>query len=295
MAPTDHGSLITDHDPDVGGRRSRRGIHGTLESVVFDEVYERFRRPIWRLGRRLTGSDEEAFDATQEIFLRVWRGLAGFRGEAKLSTWVFQIAWNYLRGHHRRRGRHLKAVVDQSEEIVARTPDPAPGPERQAVSSDLLERVTAAMDELARTLSDRRVAARWRGSQLLGDRRGARSPHRHRSFTARAGESGAQEGGGSVMDESLRELVSRYIDGDLDDAESIPARGARRHRSRARRRDRCRPAASERPFGPSRTAWSRPRRWTGSWNRCVRRRPSRRNGSGRSIAGSGSLLRWCSG
>lgn len=116
--------------------------------MVFDEVYERFRRPIWRLARRLTGNDEEAFDATQEIFLRVWRGLAGFRGEAKVSTWVFQIAWNYLRGHHRRLGKHLNAVADQSEEIVARTPDPSPGPERQVVSSDLLDRVTAAMDEL---------------------------------------------------------------------------------------------------------------------------------------------------
>lgn len=118
------------------------------ENVVFDEVYERFRRPIWRLARRLTNNEEEAFDATQEIFLRVWRGLAGFRGEAKLSTWVFQIAWNYLRGHHRRLGRHLTAVSDGAEEIVARTPDPAPGPERRALSADLLERVTAAMDEL---------------------------------------------------------------------------------------------------------------------------------------------------
>ena len=116
--------------------------------MVFDEIYERFRRPVWRLARRLTGSEEEAFDATQEIFLRVWRGLAGFRGEAKVSTWVFQIAWNYLRGHHRRHGKHLRAVVDKSEEIVALTPDPAPGPERRAVSADLLERVTTAMDAL---------------------------------------------------------------------------------------------------------------------------------------------------
>lgn len=116
--------------------------------MVFDEVYERFRQPIWRLARRLTNSDDEAFDATQEIFLRVWRGLAGFRGEAKLSTWVFQIAWNYLRGYRRSRGRHLRVVDDHADELVSRAPDPAPGPERRAVSADLLERVTAAMDEL---------------------------------------------------------------------------------------------------------------------------------------------------
>ena len=38
--------------------------------------------------------------------------------------------------------------MDKSEEVVAQTPDPAPGPERRAVSSDLLERVSAAMDAL---------------------------------------------------------------------------------------------------------------------------------------------------
>jgi RNA polymerase sigma-70 factor (ECF subfamily) len=116
--------------------------------VDFDEVYDRFRRPIWRLARRLTNSDEEALDATQEIFLRVWRGLAGFRGEAKLSTWVFQIAWNYLRGHHRRQGRHLAVVDDRPADVVERSPDPAPSPEQRAVAADLLGRVAGAMDQL---------------------------------------------------------------------------------------------------------------------------------------------------
>ncbi len=116
--------------------------------VVFDEVYERFRRPVWRLARRLTESDEEAFDATQEIFLRVWRGLPGFRGEARLSTWVFQIAWNYLRSFRRQRGRDLAAVADTDDEALGRAPDPSPGPERRALAADLLGRVAEALDRL---------------------------------------------------------------------------------------------------------------------------------------------------
>jgi RNA polymerase sigma-70 factor (ECF subfamily) len=116
--------------------------------VVFDEVYERFRRPVWRLARRLTENDEEAFDATQEIFLRVWRGLPGFRGDARVSTWVFQIAWNYLRSLRRRKGRHLAVVADTDDELLARAPDPNPGPERRTVASDLVDRVAAAMDDL---------------------------------------------------------------------------------------------------------------------------------------------------
>lgn len=118
--------------------------------MTFDEVYERFRRPVWRLARRLTGSEEDARDATQEIFLRVWRGLDGFRGEAKLSTWVFQIAWNYLRLHHRRAGRRppLVAVADDEALVVERAPDPVPDPERHATAADLLDRVEEAIDRL---------------------------------------------------------------------------------------------------------------------------------------------------
>jgi RNA polymerase sigma-70 factor (ECF subfamily) len=117
--------------------------------VDFEEVYSRFRDPVWRLARRMTESEEEALDATQEIFLRVWKGLGGFRGEAKLSTWVFQIAWNYLRWHRRRMGRHDQLVTAASQDAVGGVRDPHPDPERRAVASDLIDRVDAALKELA--------------------------------------------------------------------------------------------------------------------------------------------------
>jgi RNA polymerase sigma-70 factor (ECF subfamily) len=120
--------------------------------VQFEQVYERFRGPVWRLARRLTGSEEEALDATQEIFLRVWKGLPGFKGRSKLSTWVFQIAWNYLRLHHRKSLRRpLEAVDNGSAEcggLVDAVPDPAPDAERQATSRQILDCVEQALAEL---------------------------------------------------------------------------------------------------------------------------------------------------
>ena len=119
--------------------------------VDFDQVYERFRLPVWRLARRLTKSEEEALDTTQEIFLRVWRGLPGFRGEAKLSTWVFQIAWNYLRAHRRKTGRGLLVIgedMDAAQEIVDSAADKGPDPERRAQASELLGRVEEALQRL---------------------------------------------------------------------------------------------------------------------------------------------------
>ncbi len=117
--------------------------------MTFEEVYARFRDPVWRLARRLGGEDA-ALDATQEIFLRVWRGLPGFRGEAKLSTWVFQIAWNYLRMARRRANRARLVVVPGADdaEIVERVPDPGPDPERRAGARVLLGRVEAALESL---------------------------------------------------------------------------------------------------------------------------------------------------
>ena len=114
-------------------------------------MYGPFRLPVWRLARRLTDSEEEALDATQEIFLRVWRGLPGFRGEAKLSTWVFQIAWNHLRAHRRKRGRALHVVGEDmhgSDQLVASAIDTGPDPERRARAAELLDRVEGALQRL---------------------------------------------------------------------------------------------------------------------------------------------------
>lgn len=117
----------------------------------FDQVYDRFRRPVWRLARRLTKSEEEALDTTQEIWLRVWRGLGGFRGEAKLSTWVFQIAWNYLRAHRRKMGRQMQVFSEGAEggpELVEVARDRQADPERRAAASEVLDRVEAALEQL---------------------------------------------------------------------------------------------------------------------------------------------------
>jgi RNA polymerase sigma-70 factor (ECF subfamily) len=119
--------------------------------VDFNEVYERFKTPVWRLARRLTRDDEEALDTTQEIFLRVWKGLPGFRGEARVSTWVFQIAWNYLRGYRRKKGRQLQVVSDSLEPALGtelEVRDSAPDPERTVAARERFGRLEAALRRL---------------------------------------------------------------------------------------------------------------------------------------------------
>ena len=65
----------------------------------------RWERPIYALAYRVLGRDEDARDVCQEAFLRAFRGLKGFKGQAKFSSWLYRIALNLCRDWLRRERR----------------------------------------------------------------------------------------------------------------------------------------------------------------------------------------------
>jgi RNA polymerase sigma-70 factor, ECF subfamily len=65
----------------------------TTNELEFQQVYDAYQPRVLRYLVRLVGADE-AEDLTQEVFLRANQGLASFRGEAQLSTWLYRIATN---------------------------------------------------------------------------------------------------------------------------------------------------------------------------------------------------------
>jgi len=65
-------------------------------SLDFDPLYDRTRQRVWNLCRRLSATYGDAENAFQEIYLLIFRYLAGFRGESSVDTWCFRIALNYL-------------------------------------------------------------------------------------------------------------------------------------------------------------------------------------------------------
>lgn len=64
------------------------------EGEAFDRIVKRYRRDVYRLCYRMTGTHEDADDAAQETFLRAFGALAGFRGDSALKSWLFRIAMN---------------------------------------------------------------------------------------------------------------------------------------------------------------------------------------------------------
>jgi len=76
------------------------------EDAAYDELVRTFHAPIYRVAYRMIGESAEAADVVQEIFLKVFRNIGGFKSEAALKTWVFRIALseilNQLRWWRRR-------------------------------------------------------------------------------------------------------------------------------------------------------------------------------------------------
>jgi RNA polymerase sigma-70 factor (ECF subfamily) len=80
-----------------------RSVRGDAES--FNQLILRWERPIFALAYRTIGREEDARDVCQETFLRAFRALPGFRGQAKFSSWLYRIALNLCRDWMRRERR----------------------------------------------------------------------------------------------------------------------------------------------------------------------------------------------
>lgn len=67
---------------------------GRNPEARFREIFDHYHPVVLRFFRKRVFSTEDQLDLTQETFLRVYRGLEGFRGEARFATWLFRIAHN---------------------------------------------------------------------------------------------------------------------------------------------------------------------------------------------------------
>jgi RNA polymerase sigma-70 factor, ECF subfamily len=137
-------------------RRARAGDQDAFAELVAansDRVYGALRR---------FGLDQsEADEVAQEVFLRAWRGLPGFQQRARLSTWLYRIAFNEAQRRLSRRGpRPIEPDAQGGDPIASLADAPQRGPEARALDREL-ERVL-----------DRELMALppdWRAAVILRD------------------------------------------------------------------------------------------------------------------------------
>lgn len=125
-----------------------RAIRGDSES--FNQLVQRWERPIYALAYRTIGRDEDARDVCQETFLRAFRALPGFRGQAKFSSWLYRIALNLCHDWIRRERRALVVQLPEDVDLMdlAAAAEGSESIEDLVARADLARLVERAMDVL---------------------------------------------------------------------------------------------------------------------------------------------------
>ena len=108
---------------------------------AFRVLVERYSRPVFRLGYRMTGNEQDAEDVVQEAFLRAFRQLNRYESRSSFSTWLYRIAANYSLDLIRAR-----KSSDPVEEVVLT--ETSAGPERLYESAQVREAVDTALATL---------------------------------------------------------------------------------------------------------------------------------------------------
>jgi RNA polymerase sigma-70 factor (ECF subfamily) len=106
------------------------------DQEAFSQLILRWERPIYALAYRTLRREEDARDVVQDAFLRAYRGLKGFKGEAKFSSWLYRITLNLCRDWMRKERR---APVAQMPEGT----DPLDFADQQAAPTESVEDLVA--------------------------------------------------------------------------------------------------------------------------------------------------------
>lgn len=120
------------------------------DQAAFEQLLDRYQKPVYHQALRLVGNPEDAADVTQEVFLKVWKHLPSFRGESGFATWLYRLTDNaaidLLRREKKRRGG---PSLDDEEGAALLTPaDPAPSPYQRVERKELRRAVADGLAQL---------------------------------------------------------------------------------------------------------------------------------------------------
>jgi RNA polymerase sigma-70 factor (ECF subfamily) len=135
----------SEHHDEASGlvERLRRG-----EPAAYEELVIGYQHRVFGMAMRMLGNPADAEEVAQEVFVRVHRSIADFRGDAKLSTWLYAIASRVCLSRLGSRGATRGAA---GEDALARVAAPQANPgealERSELETALLDAIAALPDE----------------------------------------------------------------------------------------------------------------------------------------------------
>ena len=153
----------------------------------FDTIVEEHSDFVYNLALRMMGSPEDAEDVAQDAFISAYRAYDRFRGDSRVTTWLYRITTNaaLMRLRKEKRARELTQTGLDNVEVASWEPTP----ERQALTSELGDKLMDGIDNLP---PDLRAAVVLRDVEGAVQRGGRRRPRRDRLVVQVAAAPGAR-------------------------------------------------------------------------------------------------------
>lgn len=116
-------------------------------------LFRRHERPVYNLLYRMLSSKEDAEEALAEVFVKVWKGAASFRGGSKFTTWLYRIAANTardcLRSRKNRREISVEDLTVYEANVLERSTSTATDPAKSLMQSESRAQITNAVMKLS--------------------------------------------------------------------------------------------------------------------------------------------------
>ena len=112
---------------------------------AFEQLVRLTYADTYTLAYRLTGSQEDALDVVQDTYLRAYRAIGGFRGDARFTTWLYRITANCASTHQARGHRHRHDELAEADQLADLSEDSRPGGrlERLALRDELEQAIVS--------------------------------------------------------------------------------------------------------------------------------------------------------
>lgn len=149
--PLRGGDVAEDEADEVLVRRAQSG-----DMKAYDTLVLRHRNRIYAMIRNMTHNEADAWDLSQDVFIKAWNALANFEAKAKFSTWLYRIAHNVVYDWSRRRKHEIAGELNdeifENERIdpaAVAIPHVSGSPDQQMAMGELKGKIEAALAKLS--------------------------------------------------------------------------------------------------------------------------------------------------
>ena len=119
---------------------------------AFEDLVLEYQKQVYHIALNMTGNEEDAFDLSQEAFLKAFRSLSTFRGEAGFGSWLYRMTANlcidFLRKKKRQGGQIISLDAEEEDRRPTELPDLRYEPQNALEKKEVQEKVRAGLEKL---------------------------------------------------------------------------------------------------------------------------------------------------